>query len=239
MSPALRAAIFDVDGTLVDSVDSHAEAWQRIFERYGRSVPFAEVRAQIGKGGDQILPLFFSPEELQRLDHRLEEDRRKLYVREYLPRVRAFPGVRDLFLRVRGAGLKIALASSAHEDELRAYKRIARIVDLVDDVTSRDDAQHSKPEPDIFLAALHRLGDLPAAEAMAVGDSPWDALGAGRAHVRTLGFLSGGFAERDLREAGCLAIYRGPLDLCDRFDASPLAGRPAPARPEAPPASVR
>src|SRR3712207_3605800 len=118
----IKAVIFDIDGTLVDSVDLHARAWQEAFRHFGKEVPYGRVRHQIGKGGDQLMPVFFTEEELGRFGGELEKYRGELYKREYLPRVRAFPRVRDLFLKIKEDGLRLALASSAREDELGAYK---------------------------------------------------------------------------------------------------------------------
>jgi phosphoglycolate phosphatase-like HAD superfamily hydrolase len=118
----VKAVIFDIDGTLVDSVDLHAQAWQEAFAHFGKKIPFAEVRHQIGKGGDQLMPVFFSKEELDQFGEEMEEYRSELFKRDFLPRVRPFPKVREMFQRIRNEGLQIALASSAKEDELKAYK---------------------------------------------------------------------------------------------------------------------
>ena len=218
-----KAVIFDVDGTLVDSVDLHARAWQEAFAHFGRHFDFERVRYQIGKGGDQLMPVFLSEEELEEFGEELEEYRGELFKREYMPRVKAFPAVRALFQRVKDEGLQIALASSAKADELKAYKKLARIEDLVEEETSADDAEKSKPHPDIFVAALERLGDVRPSEAVVVGDTPYDAQAAGKAGVKTVGLLSGGFPEADLRAAGCDPVYRDAADLLANFDTSPLA----------------
>jgi HAD superfamily hydrolase (TIGR01549 family) len=219
----IKAVIFDVDGTLVDSVDLHARAWQEAFARFGRHFDFERVRYQIGKGGDQLMPVFLSEEELDEFGEELEEYRGELYKREHLPHVKAFPDVRALFRRVKDEGLQIALASSARAEELKTYKKLARIEDLVEEETSADDAEKSKPHPDIFVAALERLGDVRPSEAVVVGDTPYDAQAAGKAGVKTIGLLSGGFPEEDLRAAGCDPIYRDAADLLANFDTSPLA----------------
>ena len=216
------AAIFDVDGTLVDSVDLHARAWQEAFAYFGRRVPLEEVRSQIGKGGDQLLPVFFSQDDLARRGEAIDRYRSDLYKREYLKRVRGFPGTRELFQALLRRGLRIALASSAKGDELETYKQLARIDDLIDAETSADDAERSKPHPDIFEAALKRLRDVPKDGAIVIGDTPWDAIAAHRLGVRSIGVLCGGFAEKDLRGAGCIAVYRDCEDLLARLDESPL-----------------
>jgi HAD superfamily hydrolase (TIGR01549 family) len=218
----VAAAIFDIDGTLVDSVDCHAASWQGAMRAYGRDVPYAEVRAQIGKGGDQLLPVFFSPAELARLGPEIEAHRGALYKRDYLPKVRAFPRTRELFERIRADGMRIALASSSPGDELGHYRRLARIEGLVDAEVSKDDVARSKPSPDVFAAALEKLG-LGAAACVAIGDTPYDALAAGKLGITTIGVLCGGFPRGWLRDAGCSAIFRDPADLLARYETSPLA----------------
>jgi HAD superfamily hydrolase (TIGR01549 family) len=227
----IKAVVFDVDGTLVDSVDLHARAWQEAFEHFGKKIPFEKVRYQIGKGGDQLMPVFFSKEELDEFGEEMEEYRGDLYKREYLPRVVAFPDVRELFERIRRAGQRIALASSAKEEELETYKKIARVEDLVEEQTSADDAEKSKPHPDIFEAALAQLGDLSPGEVIVVGDTPYDAEAAGKAGLATVGFLCGGFPEEDLRAAGCVRIYRDASGLLAHYDDSPLAVKSSTASP--------
>src|SRR5438270_12398201 len=100
----IKAVIFDIDGTLVDSVDLHARAWAAAFEHFGKKIPFEEVRHQIGKGGAQLMPVFFSKEALDEFGEEMEEYRSRLYKREYLPRVRPSPHVRDMYLRIRADG---------------------------------------------------------------------------------------------------------------------------------------
>jgi HAD superfamily hydrolase (TIGR01509 family) len=218
----VRAVIFDIDGTLIDSVDLHAAAWQEALRHFGHDLPFDRVRAQIGKGGDQLLPALLPKEEIQRRGDEIEEFRADLFRREYLHRVRAFPKVRELFERIKADGKQIALASSAKAPELAYYKRVANIEDLLEAETSSDDADRSKPHPDIFEAALDRLGEIDPAEILVVGDTPYDAEAAGKAGLRTVGLLCGGWAEPKLRQAGCIAIYADPADLLRQYDRSPL-----------------
>ncbi|MBA3765458.1 MAG: HAD family hydrolase [Acidobacteria bacterium] len=221
----IKAVIFDIDGTLVDSVDLHAQAWKEAFKQFGKGVPYQQVRHQIGKGGDQLMPVFFSREELEEFGEEMEEYRGKIYKRDYMPRVRAFPLVRELFLRIKEDGLRIALASSAKEEELKVYKKLARIEDLVEEETSADDAERSKPYPDIFEATLEQLGDVSADEAVVVGDTPYDAEAAGKLRLRTIGVRCGGFPEEELLAAGAIAIYTDPADLLARYDESLIGMR--------------
>ena len=216
----IKAVIFDIDGTLVDSVDLHAQAWKEAFKQYGKDIPYQQVRHQIGKGGDQLMPVFFSREELEEFGEELEEYRSKIFKRDYLPRVRAFPMVRELFLKIKEDGKRVVLASSAKEEELAAYKKIARIEDLVEGETSADDADKSKPHPDIFKAALDQLDDISADEAVVIGDTPYDAEAARKLRLRTIGVRCGGFPDHELLDAGAIAIYDGPEDLLARYHES-------------------
>ncbi|SEH49370.1 haloacid dehalogenase superfamily, subfamily IA, variant 3 with third motif having DD or ED/haloacid dehalogenase superfamily, subfamily IA, variant 1 with third motif having Dx(3-4)D or Dx(3-4)E [Methylobacterium sp. 275MFSha3.1] len=220
----MHAVIFDIDGTLLDSVDLHARAWVEAFAHFGVETGFAEVRRQIGKGGDELMPVFLSEERIAREGETIEAYRSDLFKRRYLSEVRPFPGVRPLFEHIRSAGLKIALASSGKRSEVEHYTEILEIGDLVDVATSSDDADRSKPHPDIFEAALAKLDGVPPDAIIVVGDTPYDAEAAAKASLRTVGLLCGGFPEADLRAAGCAAIYRDPEDLLDRFAESPLAG---------------
>jgi HAD superfamily hydrolase (TIGR01549 family) len=218
----INAVIFDIDGTLVDSVDLHAEAWRDAFQKFGKTIPFAEIRRQIGKGADQLLPVFWSQEELAKFGKELEEYRSELFKKDYLPRVKAFPKVRQLFERIRLDRKHIVLASSAKGEELDSYKKIARIEDLVEAETSSDDAEKSKPHPDIFEAALEKLGDVAPDRVRVVGDTPYDAEAAAKAKLRTIGLMCGGWNERDLRRAGCIAIYPDVAGLLAHYDDSPI-----------------
>ena len=152
----------------------------------------------------------------------IDEYRGKVFKRDYLPRVRAFPRVRELFERIRADGKRIALASSAKAGELDTYIRLADVGDLIEAATSSGDAKKSKPHPDIFHAALDRLGGPNPADIVVVGDTPYDAEAAGKAGMRTVGVLGGGWPAETLRSVGCVAVYAGPADLLRNYDTSPL-----------------
>jgi phosphoglycolate phosphatase-like HAD superfamily hydrolase len=219
----IAAIIFDIDGTLVDSVDLHAKAWQEALQHFGYEFPFEQVRHEIGKGGDQLLPDLLPPQVVDSQGEEIRNYRGDLFKRKYLSEVRAFPNVRELFDRVRADGKKIALASSAKGDEIAIYKKIANIEGVVDVETSADDAEKSKPHPDIFDATLEKLGGMNPASVLVVGDTPHDAVAASKARILTVGVLCGGFPEVELLAAGCIAIYRDPTDLLARYNDSPLA----------------
>jgi HAD superfamily hydrolase (TIGR01509 family) len=225
----LSSVIFDIDGTLVDSVDLHAQAWQKAFRHFGREIPFPKIRYQIGRGSDQIIPMFLSAEEVQQVGDKLNSFRGELFSREYLPKVHSFPRTRDLFLRLKSDGIRTALASSAKGEELAAYKRIAGIEDLVEAETASEDVDHTKPAPDVFEAALDKLGRPGTETVLVVGDTPYDAQAAGKLGLKTIGVLCGGFPEQDLKKAGCVAIYRDPAHLLEGYEYSPIGRQQNPA----------
>lgn len=135
--------------------------------------------------------------------------------------MRPFSAVPNLPRRVRDAGVRIAIASSAKKDEIDEYLAIARVADLVDLTTSSDDVDESKPAPDIFNVILKKL-KIDGAGAVAIGDTRYDAEAAGKAGVRSIGVLPGGFTEDELRKAGCAEVYPGPAALLACFERSLL-----------------
>ena len=220
----VRAALFDVDGTLVDSNDLHAEAWAEAFRRFGHDIPLPKIGFQIGKGGDNLIPALIPG---------LDEDRRKaiddyrsdLFKRDYLPRVRPFPGVRPLFERLAADGMAIVLASSSSREEVDHHLDLLGVADLVAASTSKDDAGRSKPCPDIFEAALAEVAPIGPDRSIVVGDSPWDMKAAARLGIASIGLRCGGFADSDLLGAGASLLFDGPEDLLRRLDSSPFAAR--------------
>ena len=226
----IEAVIFDIDGTLVDTVDFHAQSWERTFTHFGYQIPYEQIRLQIGKGSDKLMPVFFSLEELNQSEdgqsptcgERMRDYRRELYKREYHSRIKAFPQVRELFMAIKADGKLLALASSATKDDVAAYTQILNIEDLIDAATTTTEVKSSKPDPDLFFVTLDKLGNVAPNNVIVVGDTPYDAEAAGKANLRTIGVLSGGFAEENLRKAGCIAIYQDIADLLAHYDESPL-----------------
>ena len=217
---SILAFIFDIDGTLVDSNELHVDSWDRAFQRFGKHFPREQLRAQIGKGSDQYLPEFLSPEEIKRFGKALDDYRSELFKKEYLPRVRSFPKVRELFERIHKDKKEIVLASSGKKPDTEYYVDMLKIGDFITGYVSGDDADRSKPAPDIFAASLEKLSNISSADAVTVGDTRFDIEAAKNTGLRTIAFLCGGTADSVLRQAGAIAIYRDPADFLEHYNPS-------------------
>ena len=214
----MLAFIFDIDGTLVDSNELHVDSWDRAFRRFGKEFPREKLRAQIGKGSDQYLPEFLTPAEIDRFGEELDDYRSDLFRKEFLPQVRPFPKVHELFQRIRDDHKRIVLASSGKKADTKYYIDLLGVDDLIEGYVSGDDADNSKPAPDIFAASLKKLGDISPADAVTVGDTKFDIEAAAKAGLKTIAFLCGGTSESSLRVAGAVAIYRDPADFLVHYD---------------------
>jgi HAD superfamily hydrolase (TIGR01549 family) len=219
----LRAVLVDVDGTLVDSNDAHAQSWLDVLAEAGIQRRFHDVRPLIGMGGDKLLPALTGIASDSEEGKRLSARRWELFAREYLPSLRAFDGVDALLDRFRRDGLAVVVATSANEDEARALLRVANAEWLMGDATSSSDADSSKPDPDIIDAALRRAR-AKAREAIMIGDTPYDLEAAARAGVPSIALRSGGWwCDEDLARA--IAIYADAAELLARYDGSPIGVR--------------
>lgn len=209
----MKAFIFDLDGTLVDSNQLHVDSWDRAFQHFGKQFPRAELQAQIGKGSDKYLPEFLSREEIDRFGKELDQYRAEIFTREYLPRVRPFPQVRELFQQIRAVGKEIVLATSGKEAETKHYVDLLQVGDLIAGMTTADDADQSKPEPDILLAALEKLKGVSAAEALLTGDTRFDMEAAKKSGMPAIGLTCGGTPAATLQAAGARAVFADPAAL--------------------------
>jgi HAD superfamily hydrolase (TIGR01509 family) len=216
---ALKAVLFDVDGTLVDSNDAHAHAWMQAFAEHGVEVPFESIRRAIGMGGDKLMPRVSGLSEDSDQGKRIAARRSEIFKHDFLPRLQPLRDADALVAAVKERGLTAVAASSAQRDELEPLLKVAGAAALMDGATSSSDADESKPEPDIILAALRQAGAT-AGEAVLIGDTPYDIEAARRAGVKAIGFRSGGWNDAGLK--GAIAIYDGPWDLLQQLDHSPL-----------------
>jgi HAD superfamily hydrolase (TIGR01509 family) len=217
-----EAVLFDVDGTLVDSNDAHARAWVEAFAEHGVTVDAAHVRRCVGMGGDKLMPAVSDVKEDSPLGQVIARRRGEIFRDRLLPDLRPFRDADQLVAALKARGYRMVAASSAKQNELEPLLRLAGASALLDGTTSSDDADSSKPDPDIVRAALTRA-KASAADAVMIGDTPYDIEAAGRAGVAVIAFRCGGWGDADL--AGARAIYDGPWDLLAQLDDSPLGRR--------------
>ena len=212
----VKAALVDIDGTLVDSNDLHVDAWVIAFGEAGLAIDRAAIRGQIGKGGDLLVPTL-APDLDEAAQEKATERHGEVFKERFLDRVRPFPRAHDLIAHLHGAGIKIVLASSASQEELDHYRDLLDLEDLIDATTTIDDVETSKPAPDIFTTALSKLPGIAPAEALVIGDTPYDCDAAAKAGIPAVAVRSGGFDEGALREAGTKALYDDVADLLARW----------------------
>jgi membrane protein len=217
----IRAVLFDVDGTLVDSNEAHVDAWAVAFREAGHPQEVDDIRLQIGKGGDLLVPALL-PRASEAQRKAIAKAHGRHFKDAYLAHIKPFPKARDLLERVKQSGRTIVLASSAKKDEVAHYLRLLDARKLVDAVTSIDDVDASKPEPDVFEAALAKAG-VDADAAIAVGDTIYDIEAARRIGLATIGLTSGPYDRPQLKDAGALAVFADAADLLAGFDRSPVS----------------
>jgi HAD superfamily hydrolase (TIGR01549 family) len=193
------AILFDIDGTLVDSNDAHVEAWQRAFAAEGYSFGRTEVHAQVGKGGDNLVPSLL-PDVSVEIQERLAATESEIYMREFMRQVEPFEGAREVLKSLAERGHTVVLASSASRAEVDYYIDLLDADGFISGTTSKDDVRRSKPCPDIFTAALALTGR-PAASAIVIGDTPYDMVAARRAGSRPLRCSRAGLRARSSRPA--------------------------------------
>jgi HAD superfamily hydrolase (TIGR01549 family) len=213
---SLRAFIFDIDGTLVDSNELHVQSWDRAFRHFGKTFPIEALRDQIGKGSDQYIPQFLTADEIKRFGKQLDDYRSEIFRKEYLPKVRPFPKVRELFERIKGDRKRIVLASSGKQKDTEYYVDLLKIDHLIEGYVSGDEADRSKPEPDIFIACLDKF-KLARKESIVIGDTRFDIEAAARAGLRSIGVTCGGTDANILRAAGATAVYKDPADILAHY----------------------
>lgn len=218
---ATEAVIFDIDGTLVDSNDYHVWAWQHAFREHGYEIAPARIHDQIGKGGDLLIPALI-PGVTDAEKDALSARHGEIFKSRYLDRVRPFPQAADLLRHVAKRGQKVALASSASKEELDHYVDLLGVRDVLSAATSKDDADTTKPAPDIFAAAVDKLGVAPAAVRV-VGDTPYDVSAAAKCGIATVAIRSGGFSDQTLKQAGARALFDDVAAILADYSRSPLA----------------
>ncbi|MGZ8828037.1 MAG: HAD family hydrolase [Thermoanaerobaculia bacterium] len=215
-----QAILLDIDGTLVDSNDKHTDCWIEAFAHFGKKVDWKIVRGQIGKGGDLLVPDTLNAREMRTFGEPLKEYRGELWKRTYMKTVEPFRGAVDAVREMHARGIRLALASSSNPDEVEYYVELLGVGALLEGTTSKEDAEFSKPSPEIFQAALERVKSDPA-RTFAVGDTPYDILAAHRTPLPVIAVRCGGFPEELLTKAEYvfddLAEMTRELDRLDEY----------------------
>lgn len=218
VSSHMPAFLFDLDGTLVDSVYQHVLAWREALESCGIQLAVWRIHRRIGMSGGLLTAALLretgravTPEQMEELQ-RLHAE---AYARQ-MSQVRPLPGAKQLLNALTTAGVRWAIATSGRGEFAR---KTVRILDIGTDdtVITRDEVAHAKPDPDLFFASAKRLG-VDIHTSVVVGDSVWDLLAARRASALGVGLLSGGYGQDELERAGAYRVYQDPLDLMQHLD---------------------
>ena len=211
-------AIFDIDGTLVDTNYQHALAWYRSFRQHGVVMPIWQIHRAIGIGSDRVVEMLAGEDVESELGDALRAAQGPLYL-QMIDEVEPMAGAHELLRDLKKAGHPVILASSAEEKEAERYIDLLDARAFVDGYTTSADVRASKPEPDIVNAAQEKAGGGPA---VMVGDSTWDCKAATRAELPSIGVLTGGFSEQELKDAGATVVFDSVEHLHDRLKASSL-----------------
>jgi HAD superfamily hydrolase (TIGR01549 family) len=213
-----QAFVFDLDGTLVDSVYQHVLAWQEALDHAGIEVSVWRIHRRIGMSGGLLAHALLretgrpmSPEDASHL-RQLHADA----YRQRMSQVRVLPGARDLLARLSELDVPWAIATSGYRESAGPVVELLGVAPEVPVIT-RDAVDRAKPDPDLFLAAAARL-DIDITNAMVIGDSVWDMLAARRARALGVGLLSGGYGQEELERAGAYRVYEDPADLLRHLD---------------------
>jgi len=222
------AYIFDVEGTLIDCVPDILRCWSETLTAHGIAVPSAHLQRLSGMDGDEMLTTLV-PGLDATARKKILAGQGERYRAIYLPRVRAFPGVRAAFAAIKSSGGRIALATDCQNDELKHYRSLMNVDDLVDAIACGDEVSKGKPDPGLVELALDHLGGTPAVFATMIGDTPFDAQAAQTAGASAWGTLSGGHPRSSLIDAGCSAVVQSVADIGRYFapEKPPLSRVPA------------
>ncbi len=204
-----RAVILDIDGTLIDSAYHHAIAWDRALREFDAVIPMWKIHRHIGMGGDKIVAELAGEEVEERAGDAVR-DAQAGFFDELAGEIRVLDGARELIAQLKRGDRTVVLASSASEDEVERYLDLLGVRDQVDAWTHSDDVESSKPSPDLVEVSLDKAG---TREAIMVGDTVWDVKAAKRAGIETVGVLTGGFSEAELRREGAIEVYESVVEL--------------------------
>jgi phosphoglycolate phosphatase-like HAD superfamily hydrolase len=198
--------IFDIEGTLIDCIPQNLRSWQETLASFGVTVSLDVLQPYSGMDGDDMLRIL-APDMDKKVRKKALEAEGKNFEARYLRSVRAFAGIRPLFEAIKSGGGKIAFATDCQDPQLKYYRAVLGVDDLIDAIACGEDVEEGKPSPKLVRLAAQRLGIVPARVVM-TGDTPYDAEAARGAGVSALGVLTGGFSQTALKDAGCFAAIK-------------------------------
>ena len=214
-----RAALLDVDGTLIDANYQHALAWYRAFRQHGIIRPLWRIHRHVGMGGDQLVPALVGEQAEGKTGEDIRTARKRAY-EQLIDEVEPLAGARELIVELKERGSTVVLASSSPDDEIERYLELLDARELADAWTTEEDVEATKPEPDLVKAALEKAG---THDAVMVGDTPWDIEAAARAGLETIAVITGGWSKQELLDEGAAAVFESVKELRERLDETPLA----------------
>jgi HAD superfamily hydrolase (TIGR01509 family) len=217
-SPSRTAFLFDLDGTLVDSVYQHVLAWREALESGGIHLAVWRIHRQIGMSGGLFINALLRETE-QKVSAEQAERLQQVHTeafKRYASQVRPLPGAEELLTYLTNSGVPWAIATSGRMETASVSLKLLGLSDDIPVIT-RDLVRHAKPDPDLFLAAAEKLG-VEISDSVVVGDSIWDLLAARRARALGVGLLSGGYGREELESAGAYRVYNDPADLLRHLD---------------------
>ena len=217
----VKAILFDIDGTLVDSNDMHVFAWEEAFAGIGERFDRQAIHDQIGKGADMLIPTLL-PDLDEARQKKLGDAHGSIFKAKFLSTVKPFAHAHELLAHANGRGQQVVLATSASRAEVDHYLDLLDARKLVTATTSSEDVEHTKPAPDIFASALGKLSGIAATEVIVVGDTPYDMEAAARCGISAVAVRSGKFSDEILRNAGAIEIFDDAAALLACYANSPL-----------------
>jgi HAD superfamily hydrolase (TIGR01509 family) len=217
--PTIKGILLDIDGTLLDSNDAHARAFEKAFAEHGLEIPYDHIRPLVGMGSDKLIPSLTGFEAESAQGEKISARKKGIFEERYLPQLQPTRGARALLERFLADGLTLVVATSAGGDEMKGLLEQAGIEDLIHDATSSGEVESSKPDPDVIGAAIKK-SKLDAEELLMIGDTPYDIEAAAKAKVKTIALRCGGWWDDDAL-AGAVGIYDDPQELAERW---PIVG---------------
>jgi len=208
-----KAFIFDVEGTLIDCAAQMIDCWEHTFTKAGHQISRSELQRYSGMDGEEMLRSLL-PAASTTMRQVLLEEHGRSYRRDFLDKAKGFEGAHEVVARLHEKGHTIAIATTCQDDELRRYDQMMRVLQYCKAVCCGSQVKRGKPHPDLFEHVLNETS-VTSADAVAIGDTPYDALAAKAAGMRAIGVTTGGFSPADLRKAGCIAVVGSLTELSD------------------------